>query len=77
MKRRTEISSAIKAARIASGMSQLQLAKLSRLPRTAIANYETRVIPPLVKLEQIAKALKINAAVLLVNGRAPTSHKRR
>ena len=62
----------IKIARKAAGLTQTKLAQRARLNPADIFNYETRVVPPLVKLQKIAKALRIDLVTLLngqVSGR--------
>lgn len=48
----------IQEARKAAGLTQAELARKSKLDPANIANYETRIIPPLDKLDRIGKALK-------------------
>lgn len=43
----------------------MQLARKARLNYADIANYETRIIPTILKLERIAKVLKVRLEDLL------------
>ena len=53
----------IRDARKAAGLTQAELAKKARLDPANIANYGTRIIPPIEKLEQIARALKLRIVI--------------
>ena len=61
------IHQVIRDARKAACLTQAELAKKARLDPANIANYETRIIPPIEKLEQIAKALKKRVAMELMD----------
>ena len=52
-----EIQSTIRNIRLAQGLTQAELAHLAGVLRSDIANYESRVLPPIDKLDAIAKAL--------------------
>ena len=60
-----QVCKRIKAARKAAGLTQVELAHKAKLNQSDIFNYETRLIPPLVKLERIAKAMKVEVNDLL------------
>ena len=51
--------------RKAAGLTGAALAKKAHLAWPSIKDYETRVIPPLLSLEKIAKALGISLVTLL------------
>lgn len=65
----------IREARKSAGLTQAELAKKSRLDPANIANYETRIIPPIDKLEQIARALKFDLVVEFYNREAQARHR--
>ena len=65
----------IRDARKAAGLTQAELAKKARLDPANIANYETRIIPPIEKLEQIARALRLSLVVELCNREAQARHR--
>ena len=60
------IGSNIRKYRILCEMTQTQLADKSLVEQTVISRYETgKIIPPIIKLEQIAKALNVTLEVLV------------
>jgi transcriptional regulator with XRE-family HTH domain len=58
------------------GFTQLELAKISGIPRYLIAYYETkRVNPPINKVETLAKALNIDINKLIKSNTTTTKNK--
>lgn len=57
----------IRDARKEAGLTQVELARRAHLDLANIANYETRIVPPLDKLDLIAKALKKRVAMELMD----------